>query len=314
LKFTIFLTSFGSGYKRRWLLCAKTRQIRNSDVVEQVASNQMVNSDKEVKVMKRLVDFSTLVALGMGMAVFAAFAPVQPVSAGYYEWDHYEDWDYDDYIYNYEDGWYEYANASAGGSVLSAECSASAEAGAWIDSGSGNLSAYVDMVSSAYSVVWWQWTGGGTPTGGTLTYSFSVSGSNFASGSASIGGSMSISNASSYGGCSADGRSGVTSVSAGCVSGGGEGIADAIVSPQEYATEQVEYEGYDDWYQAWTGWQMSVEDEEEISPGTSTVAFSVSASCSGASADASAMSQTWGASASAYGTCGASASGGASFP
>jgi len=264
--------------------------------------------------MKRLIEHPNIVVLALWVALVGGLALVQPATAGQYVQDEYDEASEPDEVYDSGTGWSQDGYASGDSGSLSASCSGTAHAWASIGGGSGSLSAYASVSSSAYAVKWWQWTGGGTPTGGTLEYNYTVSGGNSAGGWAYIGGSMSVSSAYSSGSSSADGIDGVTSVSAGSVSGGGEGLADAIVSPVEYATTLWTDEGEVGHYGAETAWYLYVSDDEEISAGTSFVGFSVSATCTTASADVSVASQTWGASASADGGCNASASGGADFP
>ena len=265
--------------------------------------------------MKRLMEFSKLLAMGLSLVVFATIAPVEPTIAGSYVSDDYDESDYDETEFDYPDDGMYWGDSSAESSYLDVGCSAYTEAGAYFVNCNGSAIYSSDMISDAWAIVWWQWTGGGTPTGGTLTYSYSVSGSNSASGNADRDAAQGLSSAFSYGSNSASGVDGVSAIACGSVQAGANGLADSIVDPPECATTDEEDDNEFEWYKARNAWELEVEDEEEeISSGTSLVGFSVSVNC-WASSDANALT-TEEASASAYATSHsvAEADGSASFP
>jgi len=264
--------------------------------------------------MKRLANLSNLLALGLAAAVFAAIAPVDRASAGSYVY--YEDHD-DSGPYYYSDsgdGWSEEAGSNGDSSELKAECNAGANSSASIYLTGGLVDGSAESISWADAEAWWHWEGGGTPTGGTLSYTWYLTGSVNAWGEAHKDGDLSAAMANSGGGAVSNSTGeGLGGAAGGIVSGASAGLGSGWVSNQEHG------EGWGDdgweWYEGYVTWCVDESDEQEFDDSTWEVGLSVSASCNAQSDSVAVANENYSASASSFAGSGAHASiYGVSFP
>ena len=269
--------------------------------------------DKEVIVMKRLANFSSLVALGVAVAVFAPIALVDRASAGSYVY--YEDHDGSDPYY-YSDsgnGWSESAGSNSDSSEGVAGCDASADTSASIYLTGGVVDGSAAAESWADASIWWHWEGGGTPSGGTLSYTWYLSGSVDADGEAHKDSDYSTASASSGGGASSGSTGeGLGGAAGGSVSGGSYGLGDGWVSDQEHGTGWGD-DGWE-WYEGHSYWCVEDSDEQEFDDSTWEVGVSVSASCNAQSSSVAGANENYWASASSRAGIGAHADITPSFP
>jgi hypothetical protein len=261
--------------------------------------------------MKRGIGISSLLVLGLCVVVVMVVVPGRTARADDYvqeSWEEFYGWD--DYVYDQNDGFNRYFSGYGDAREAYAECSAEASGDAWISNGSGSFSGWGSGSGWGYAYTAWVWQSSNpnqTPPGGTLSYSFDVSGYAQADGdsSRSTGGSASAGSGASSSGSAGGGGDGSAS---GGVSNNDLGTTSASASPGD--TTEIPSYGY---YYASSTWGVDDSDDEVFGQGTTYVSFGVSADCDAdASANASATSSS--ASAHAYAGSSASASGDATFP
>lgn len=205
--------------------------------------------------------------LGLASAMLLTIAPIQDIKAGYYQYYDDIDADFDSDMSQPKQYSYRHVDASAEADVSYgsgwAYCSIDASASSGVSNGNSS-DAWASGYSWAYAVNGWDWVGQGTPSGGTLYFSYN------AYGSISIEGTVEEvlgPYSSAYATSDASSSTGPVSASgSGSVSDLDYASVDGWIYPEEAGTfDPIPFYR---WYLGGGEWSFYLEDEEEIPVGT----------------------------------------------